>query len=66
MLESMTSKQVRIGSHRVEISQPLRDRPDLLLVETDDGRRAILGDGDAHPEPLLDGLAPEEHARSAA
>jgi len=36
---------VQLDNVRVELSQPLEDRPDVILIATSDGRRAILGDG---------------------
>ena len=36
---------VQLDNVRVELSQPLKDRPDVILIATSDGRRAILGDG---------------------
>lgn len=36
---------VQLENFRVELSQPLEDRPDVLLIATSDGRRTILGDG---------------------
>lgn len=35
---------VQLDNTRVELSQPLKHRPDVILVTTNDGRRAILGD----------------------
>ena len=39
----MTS--VQLDNCRVELSQPLKHRPDVILIATSDGRRTILGDG---------------------
>ena len=36
---------VQLDNFRVELSQPLADRPDVILIATSDGRRTILGDG---------------------
>lgn len=36
---------VDLDHYRVELLQPLRHRPDVIVVTTSDGRRAILGDG---------------------
>jgi len=36
---------VQFDDTRIELSRPLADRPDVIVVMTDDGRRAILGDG---------------------
>lgn len=36
---------VDLGNFKVELLQPLRRRPDVIVVTTSDGRRAILGDG---------------------
>ena len=40
----MTTQAVHFENFDVELSQPLADRPDLILITTSDGRRAILGD----------------------
>ena len=37
---------VELDRYRVELLQPLRHRPDVIVVTTSDGRRAILGDRD--------------------
>lgn len=39
----MTS--VQLDNCSVELSQPLKDRPDVILIVTGDGRRSIIGDG---------------------
>ena len=39
----MTS--VQLGNCRVELSQPLQHRPDVIVIATSDGRRSIIGDG---------------------
>jgi hypothetical protein len=39
------SMSVQLGDTRVELSRPIPSRPDVIVVMTDDGRRAILGDG---------------------
>ncbi len=39
----MTS--VQLDNCRVELSQPLKDRPDVIVIVTSDGRRSIIGDG---------------------
>ena len=36
---------VQLDNVRVELSRPLKDRPDVIFIATSDGRRAILGDG---------------------
>jgi len=36
---------VQLDDFRIELSQPLKDRPDVIVIVTSDGRRAILGDG---------------------
>ena len=41
----MTKKAVHFDNFDVELSQPLKDRPDVVLITTSDGRRTILGDG---------------------
>ncbi len=39
----MTS--VQLDNFRVELSQPLVHRPNVLVITTSDGRRSIMGDG---------------------
>ena len=39
------TRTVQLDDTRIELSRPLADRPDVIVVMTDDGRRAILGDG---------------------
>ena len=39
----MTS--VQLDNFRVELSQPLKHRPDVILIVTGDGRRTVIGDG---------------------
>jgi len=41
----MTTQAVHFENFDVELSQPLNDRPDVVLITTTDGRRTILGDG---------------------
>ena len=41
----MTAQAVHFENFDVELSQPLKDRPDLILITTSDGRRCVLGDG---------------------
>ena len=36
---------VKLDHFSVDLLQPLRHRPDVIVVCTSDGRRAILGDG---------------------
>ncbi len=36
---------VQLDNFRVELSQPLKHRPNVIVIVTSDGRRAILGDG---------------------
>ena len=36
---------VQLDNYRVELSQPLKNRPDVIVITASDGRRAILGDG---------------------
>ena len=36
---------VQLDNCRVELSQPLKHRPDVIVVATSDGRRCVLGDG---------------------
>ncbi len=44
---------VQFENFRIELSQPLDNRPDVVLIKATDGRIAILGDG-----LLADGLDP--------
>ena len=39
----MTS--VQLDNFRVELSQPLKHRPDVIVIATSDGRRSVIGDG---------------------
>ena len=39
----MTS--VQLDNFSVELSQPLKHRPDVIVIATSDGRRAVIGDG---------------------
>ena len=41
----MMTKAVHFNNFDVELSQPLEDRPDVVLIKASDGRIAILGDG---------------------
>ena len=41
----MTMQAVHFVNFDVELSQPLEDRPDVVLITTTDGRCTILGDG---------------------
>ncbi len=36
---------VQLDNFRVELSQPLKHRPDVILIATSDGRRTVIGDG---------------------
>ena len=36
---------VQVGNCCVELSQPLKHRPNVIVITASDGRRAILGDG---------------------
>lgn len=47
---SMETRTIRLGNCKLFLSRPFEDRPEVILVVTDDGRRAILGDG---PEPFM-------------
>ena len=37
-------KTVKFDNFDIELSQPLADRPDVILIVASDGRRTILGD----------------------
>ena len=41
----MTTQAIHFENFDVELSQPLKDRPDVVLITASDGRRSILGDG---------------------
>ncbi len=41
----MTTQAIHFDNFDVELSQPLKDRPDVVLITTSDGRRTIIGDG---------------------
>ena len=36
---------VQLDDFRIELSQPLKERPDVIVIVTSDGRRAVIGDG---------------------
>ncbi len=36
---------VQLENFIVELSQPLKHRPDVIVIATSDGRRSIIGDG---------------------
>ncbi len=36
---------VQLDKFSVELSQPLKDRPDVIVIATSDGRRSVIGDG---------------------
>ena len=36
---------VQLDNCRVELSQPLKHRPDVIVIVTSDGRRSVIGDG---------------------
>ncbi len=36
---------VQLDNCSVELSQPLKHRPDVIVIVTSDGRRSIIGDG---------------------
>ena len=59
----MTTQAVHFENFDVELSQPLNDRPDVVLITTTDGRRTILGDGPdlftANEYRQIDGLNKE-------
>ncbi len=41
----MTLQTVHFDNFDVELSQPLADRQDVILITTSDGRRSVIGDG---------------------
>ena len=36
---------VQLDNFCVELSQPLKHRPDVFVIVTSDGRRSVIGDG---------------------
>ena len=36
---------VQLDKFSVELSQPLKHRPDVIVIATSDGRRSVIGDG---------------------
>ena len=36
---------VQLDRFSVELSQPLKHRPDVIVIVTSDGRRSVIGDG---------------------
>ena len=36
---------VQLDNCRVELSQPLKHRPNVIVIATSDGRRSVIGDG---------------------
>ena len=36
---------VQLDNFSVELSQPLKHRPDVIVIVTSDGRRSVIGDG---------------------
>ena len=36
---------VQLDDCSIELTQPLKDRPDVVVIAASDGRRTILGDG---------------------
>ena len=40
-------KTIQLDDVSIELSQPLKDRPDVIVVATSDGRRCVLGDSPA-------------------
>ena len=36
---------VQLDNCSVELSQPLKHRPDVIVIATSDGRRSVIGDG---------------------
>ena len=45
----MTTQAVHFENFDVELSQPLKHRPDVIVIASSDGRKTILGDGQVHP-----------------
>ncbi len=41
----MTTKNVQLANVFVELSQPFRHRPAVIVIATSDGRRSVIGDG---------------------
>ena len=36
---------VQLDNCRIELSQPLKHRPNVIVIVTSDGRRSVIGDG---------------------
>ncbi len=49
----MATQAVSFDDFSVELSQPIEDRPHIILIESSDGRCAVLGDG-IEPVVVLD------------
>ena len=41
----MMTQTVHFDNFDVELSQPLDDRQNVILITTSDGRRSVIGDG---------------------
>ena len=41
----MTTRNVQLDNVFVELSQPLKNRPAVIVIATSDGRRSVIGDG---------------------
>ena len=41
----MMTQAVHFENFDVELSQPLKHRPDVIVIASSDGRKTILGDG---------------------
>ena len=41
----METQTVQLKNCAVELSQPVKGRPGIIVVATSDGRKAVIGDG---------------------
>ncbi len=44
-LEKTMTTAVQLDNVLVELSQPFKHRPDVIVIATSDGRRTVIGDG---------------------
>ena len=61
---------VQLDNFRVELSQPLKHRPNVIVIVTSDGRRSVIGDGQdlftADEYRQMDGQSHKELAKQKA
>ena len=44
-MEKTMTTAVQLDNFRVELSQSLKHRPNVIVIATSDGRRSVIGDG---------------------